>query len=154
METPFSMNYFVEGAKNFMQDKLYTKFGQLSQSGILQGWENLEKILHQISFMDNYKPELMGRFLAKLISGGKKEIIFHEAEPVSLHIMKYIFALWALCVGVDGMVWMAEWVWYDCGESGRKQVYFFGMGFIKMVKKGWLWPYGYGIKLRCCMYKK
>jgi hypothetical protein len=82
--------------------------GQLVQSGINFRWEELKQVREQLFEARNLNETDYKMIYAKSMSRLKQEIIFSEANSVSLESTKYVFAICAILLAFGLVAFLIE----------------------------------------------
>lgn len=107
-ETPFRTIIVDHLSPNFVSEFMSISFNSLIEAGISARWESLSELRHVASFMWEHGGETSAKFVRNKMANAKTSVVFYEAVPVSMKVVKFVFYLCAGIMGVSGIVFLWE----------------------------------------------
>ncbi|OXA54433.1 hypothetical protein Fcan01_10518 [Folsomia candida] len=91
--TPFDQIAMSVGQRNFLAPYISETIDNLEEFGISGRWEEQRLLQHKLKAMVKLGGANYSGLLRKEMADGSEPFVFHEAAPVSLKVMKFVFFL-------------------------------------------------------------
>lgn len=106
--SPFSMTRFLLGNTNLLSPYVAKEFGRMRDTGLNGMWNRVLTISKSLRNTGDYTRDQYFQLVQSCFGNQREPVTFHESMPVSLELIKPIFAICAVLVGMEIVVFVVE----------------------------------------------
>ncbi|OXA54438.1 hypothetical protein Fcan01_10513 [Folsomia candida] len=107
--TPFRTISMSVGYRNFLTPYISETLTNLEEFGISGRWDALRYLQYKLNAVRLAGRSKFRKLFRREMADGREPVVFHEAAPVSLKVMKFVFFLCGELVLFAGCVFGWEW---------------------------------------------